>query len=353
MAAQRPSLPELIDQGAAEFESRLPGVLPRLRNSVIGVINRVLAGALSALYQYAEWMNRQAWPDVAEAEFLDGHGARWGVLRTPAAGASGSVTFTGANGALVPLGTVVQRADGLQYSSRAAGVVAAGTLVLAVRASGAVLAGQLTNALLGTALQLVTPIAGVNAAASAATALAGGADAEADAPYRARIMARIQQVPQGGSQRDYEAWVRAVPGVTRAWVYPLEQGPGTVVLRFMREDDLTGAVPDAGEVAAVQAQIDLLRPVTAVAYVVAPEPLLLNLTIQMTPISAAVRAAVAAELAELLRREAVPGGTLLLSHIRETVSTSAGEVDHSIVLPAANVVAGTGQILQLGVITWQ
>ncbi len=348
MPFDRPTLPELIDQGATELESRLPGVLARVRRSLVGVLNRVFAGGLSALYQYAEWLNKQAWPDQAEAEYLDGHGARWGKARNPATTATGSVRFTGADGVNVPITTAVQRADGQQYKTTAAGVVAGGQLIVAAES---VNAGQVANADINTPLLLSTPIVGLNSAAIAYTALSGGTDIELDDAYRARILQRIRKVPQGGRVDDYVAWALEVPGVTRAWVYPGELGAGTVVLRFVRDAD-AGPIPDAGEVAAVQAYIDALRPVTATLSVVAPVATALNLTIQLVPNTVAVKAAVEAELQDLLLRRASPGTTLLLSQIREAISIAAGETDHVLTVPAANVVYGAGQLPVLGVITW-
>ncbi|RYE88861.1 MAG: baseplate J protein, partial [Oxalobacteraceae bacterium] len=58
------------------------------------------------------------------------------------------------------------------------------------------------------------------------------------------------------------------------------------------------------------------------------------------------------ELRDLLVREAAPGKTLLLSHIREAVSTAAGETDHVLVSPAANVVPPTGHMPTFGSIAW-
>lgn len=348
MPMNRPTLEELIDTGAAEFESRLPGVLARVRRSIVGVLNRVLAAGLSALYQYAEWLNKQAWPDQADEEYLAGHGLRWGVERTPAVAATGTVRLTGTDGAVVAAGTTLRRADGLLYTTTAEGAIAAGQVLVSVQASTL---GQDGNAGIGTALSLASPIAGVVSAATAYTALAGGSDIEDVDAYRARILARIRKPPQGGNTDDYLAWMLAVPGVTRAWVYPGEQGAGSVVLRFMRDDDVS-PIPDAGEVATVQAAVDAVRPVTASVYVVAPVATPLNFTIQLTPNTSAVRGAVEAELRDLILREAQPGGTLLLSHLREAVSSAAGETDHVMTVPSANVVHGTGQIATMGVITW-
>lgn len=348
MPFERPTLPQLIDQGATEFESRLPGVLARVRRSLVGVINRVVAAGLAALYQYAEWLNKQAWPDQADAEYLNDHGARWGIPRKEAVAATGSARLSGVDGTVIPLGTVLQRADGVLYTTTAEAVIAAGQAIVSVIASTA---GQNGSTGINTALSLAAPIIGVAAAATAYTAISGGADIEGDDAYRARILQRIRQVPSGGSKADYVAWALEVSGVTRAWMYPGEQGAGTVVLRFMRDDDAS-PIPDAGEVATVQAYVDAVRPVTAAFTAVAPVAVALNFTIQLTPSTAAVKAAVQAELTDLLRREAEPGGTILLSHLKEAVSVAAGETDHVMSAPAANVVYATGQIATMGVITW-
>lgn len=348
MPFERPTLPELIDQGAAELESRLPGVLARVRNSVVGVLNRVLAGALSALYKYADYQALQFYPDTCAAGTLPAHGALWGKPRLPAAAAVGTVQFNGVNGAAVPIGVVVQRADGVQYSTAAAGLIAAGVANVPVVA---VAAGQLGNAVVATRLTLTTPVNNVNAVASAIAALAGGADVEAIEPWRARVLARIRKPPQGGADFDYTAWALDVPGVTRAWVYPGEQGPGTVVLRFVRDND-ANQIPDATAVAAVQNYVDALRPVTATTYVVAPVATVQNFSITLLPDTPAIRAAVMAELTELYRREAKPGATMLISHQREAISSAAGETDHVLVMPNANQVYTTGQMPTLGNITW-
>jgi uncharacterized phage protein gp47/JayE len=87
--------------------------------------------------------------------------------------------------------------------------------------------------------------------------------------------------------------------------------------------------------------------------VVAPVAVPLDLTITgLTPDTAAVRAAIEAEIIDLLRREAVPGGTILLSHLREAISIAAGEADHALTIPAANVTHATGELAVLGTITW-
>ena len=62
--------------------------------------------------------------------------------------------------------------------------------------------------------------------------------------------------------------------------------------------------------------------------------------------------AVEAELRDLLARDAEPGGTILISRIREAVSIAAGETDNVVSTPTANVTHAAGELAVLGVITW-
>ena len=199
---------------------------------------------------------------------------------------------------------------------------------------------------------MVTPIAGVQSQAQvAAGGLTGGADIEVDTALRARLLARIRQPPHGGALHDYVAWALEIPGITRVWPVAGELGVGTVTVRFVRDDD-TDPIPDAAEVVALQAHLDAVRPVTAQVFAVAPIPVALDLQIRLTPNSTTVQAAVTAELQDLLRREAEPGATLLLSHIREAISIATGETDHELLAPVANVEHAAGEMPVLGTITW-
>ncbi len=347
MPLERPTLTQLIAQTQADALARAQIDDP-LRRADVMVYARVLAGLIHGIYGLAEWIARQVIPDTAEAEYLGRWASVWGVARKPAARATGTVQFTVQAGAVIPTGTVLQALDGQQYETTGA---ATGSVPTSTATVEAVTTGAIGNRTAGQTLTLVSPVAGVQATALASE-LSGGSDVESDDLLRARLLARISMPPQGGSASDYLAWALAVPGVTRAWVSASELGPGTVVVRFVRDADVS-LIPDAGEVAAVQAYIDQRRPVTAAVTVLAPTSAPLNFTVSgLVPDTPALRAAVEAELADLVRREASPGGTLLLSRIRAAISATAGEADHTLVSPSANVVAGAGAITTMGTVTW-
>lgn len=350
MSFARPTLQQLIDRVQADIESRLPGTDARLKNSVLAILARAEAGGVHGLYGYLDWLANQLMADTAEAEFLDRHVAIWNVTRLAPAKALGTVTFTGTTGTVIPAGTELQRSDGWLYTTDADATIASGTATAAVTASTAGAAG---NTAAAATLTLTSPISGVNSSATvAAGGLTGGTDAETDDALRARLLARLQAPPHGGADFDYVAWATEVAGVTRAWAKPLESGPGTVAVRFMTDNLTVNGIPDAPKVAEVQTYIGARRPVGASPTVSAPTAVALNCTIHIVPDTSAVRAAVQAELTDMLRREAEPGGTILLSHIREAVSLAAGETDSVVSVPSADVTHTASQIAVMGTITW-
>ena len=323
MAFNRPTLAQVIDRVATDVFSRLLQE-DILRRADADVYARVVAGVTHGLYGYLDWISRQVMPDTAESEYLDRWASLWKIPRKPAEFATGSATVTGQVGAVVLAGTVLQALDRVQYEVTADVTFVGTTAVVDLQS---VLAAASGNRAAGQAFALVTPVSGVETTATAG-AMSGGADVETDDALRARLLARIQTPPHGGSAADYVAWALEVPGVTRAWCYPLEMGVGTVTVRFMRDMDVS-PIPDAGAVADVQAHIESVRPVTGHLYVVAPVAEPVNYSIAVVPNTPAVKAAVLAELDDLHAREAIPGGTLLLSHMRAAISAAAGETNYT------------------------
>lgn len=350
MSIDRPTLPALVARAETDLSGRLLDGATPLPRSVVAVLARVLAGQTHLLYGYLEWLAAQPFVDAAEAEYLERHGSTWGVARKAAVAAAGSVSLTGTDGAVLPAGTELQRVDGVLYTTDAEATVAAGVAVVAITAREA---GEAGNTAAGLELTLTSPVTAMQSTAVVASGgLTGGTDAEGDAALRARILARIQTPPMGGSKADYEAWALAVPGVTRAWVYPRPTSGATVWVAIVADDADDGPIPSTELVAAAQEYIDSKRPVTAEAVVFAPAPLVVPITMALSPDTPATRAAVAAELGDLFAREAEPDGTIYLSHLREAISVSAGEVDHTITSPTADIVATGLQFPVLGTITF-
>ncbi len=356
MPFARPSLATLLQRCAAELAQRL-GLGALLERGPLRVLSALIAGQSHAAHGFADWVSRQIIPDTADPENLERWADLWGVARKAAGPADGFVHFTGTNGTVIPPGLVVQRADGVQYQTTAPGGISGGVANVAVEA---LVGGATGNADIGTPLQLVSPLAGLATNCTVADdgsgrGITGGSDTESDADLRARLKQRVQNTPNGGSVADFERWALEVSGVTRAWVRREPNGPGSVGVWFVLDDDPISIIPATPKIDEVFAHIDPLRPAGMAAdglIVAAPVALPLDPNIQLTPSTAAVKAAVQAALEDLLRREASLGDPLLLSHINEAISDAAGEADHVLVSPVADVTALPTEIHVLGTITW-
>ncbi|MGE8690961.1 MAG: baseplate J/gp47 family protein [Achromobacter sp.] len=349
MPVPRPTLPQLIEQLASEMQSRLPGVLARARRSLAGVLVRVFSGGLDSLYKYLERLIRNAWPDQCDEEELPSHGARWGVTQKLASPATGSLLVAGEAGTPLPAGTVFQRGDGVRFTVDVGVTLSAGGAIVGITAEQA---GQLGNTAKDAQFTLASPVDRINSVAVASTEISGGADIERAEPYRARILERIRRPPHGGSQDDYVGWAKEVPGVTRAWCTPNGMGVGTVAVRFVRDDD-DDPIPDAGEIETVRQHIESVRTVTAELFVLPIVPLPINYVISgLEPDTAEVRAAIIAELKDMHTRDAIPGGTILRTHMNEAISIAAGEHDHVLSSPAGNVTCLPGELATFGGVSW-
>ena len=91
---------------------------------------------------------------------------------------------------------------------------------------------------------------------------------------------------------------------------------------------------------------------TADVYIVAPVPVPINCNLRISPDTPRLRVLVAEALWASLRRDATPGGTVIVSRLNEAISQTDGEDDHTLITPAANIQLATGQLAVPGAINW-
>lgn len=353
MPFDRPALAALRARVRQDIRARVPGTDPLLRRSNLGVLADVEAGLAHLLYGRLAWCFDQVFPDTAETAFLDRWAAIWGVERLLATHATGRVSWPANPGAAIAPGSLATRGDGVVFAIPTGGSESGGEIEVDV---AAVDAGVAPNTAPDVEMTLATVPAGVSPlGAVVAPGIAGGADDEADAALRARLLLRIRMPPRGGAASDYVQWALEVAGVTRAWVSPLELGAGTVVVRFMMDAVRASAqgIPESGDVALVQAHINAVRPITADVTVLAPTPLPVDVTIaSLDPDTPATRGAIEDELLDLFVRIAEPGGTLLPADLVRAASAAAGVRRFDLTTPASPVTPAGGEIAVLGTVSW-
>ena len=312
------------------------GAKAMIPNSVLRIMSDAQAALTHLTLLYLDWLAKQLMPDTAEQEWLDRHGIIWLTNADGSKGrkqptyANGEIQFTGDDGTVIPLGTVLFGANLVQYQTITEGTIGTGFATAEAVALTAGVVGNLTD---GTTLALSPAITGVESATLLGD-MAGGVDTETDEQLRERILFRIQNPPMGGSEADYVRWAMSVPGVTRAWAAP-EQGIGTITVRFLMDDlypDNYG-LPTAADIMVVDAYIEKMRPVTVKdTYVMAPVMLFYDLTIvNLTTDNATVRARIEQSLKDMEFAKAKPGQTMYRSWVDEAISAAIGEETHELI----------------------
>ena len=349
MAFQRPKLTDIIQRVKADFNLRLSGTNETLKFTLGNVLSYVIAGASHLLHAHLDFIAKMTLPSSAENEYLEIHGDIWGVARKTVSFAYGSVKFTGSDGFGVATGTLIKGGNGIEYSTEESGIISGGELILPVVANTPGAIGNLENT---EVLNLVNPIAGVASEVSIEIeGITEGTDTESDSAYKQRILDRVRNPISGGTVADYKRWTLEVPGVTRAWIFPLNTGPGTVGVTFV-QDDNPDIIPVNQKILEVRTYIEERRPITAEVDVFAPLAVEVNFNIVCIPDTVEVRTAIENELKDLILREAAPGTPIPLTHIREAISVAAGENDHTLNSPTEDLTYDSNEIPVFGAVTW-
>ena len=380
------SLVDLSQAARKYFTQSLDGAIASVWANTFTVTAKVLALIGQGLELRRRWLVKQLFASTADRAWLIRHGFELGLQPDPATSAIGSATGPTASGVLIPAGLQYARGSGAVFNG-AAPITTGGTSVSHTLAADA--AGAAGNTTAGTSLTLVDPDDAPVGSPTTLTVdvapdgsgLSGGADEQDLEAFRAQVLYRKRNPPQGGSAADYAEWVlEAVPAARHVYVDSYQNDARAVWLQFTVLNlpagvdgsdqtavlaaflaDPTIIIPTAGQIAAAQAYVSdpIRRPVTARVFVTPPTPVPVAVTVAgLTPGTADAQTAARLEVAATFLDRAQPGTPsvpfkLSQSWIDEAVSRATGEVSHDLLSPATDLAFTAGQIPVPGAITFQ
>lgn len=368
MSFKTPSLEDLVTAQIRAFSANLEGADAGLLVNNLRPVAKISAGGLYELHLALAKASDQKFVLTCEAGYLDRHGAEMKppVSRKSAARAAGFVALTSTGPVTLATGAILSRSDGVQFAVEAGIVLpSAGSADVRVTATAAGAAG---NTAAGSALSASSGLTGPATLSVASDGVGGGADAEQDETYRARLLFAKAYPEHGGAPADWLRYVLAVPGVTAAYIDPLAAGRGTVVVYPLFGSTRPSGIPTETERLLVKAALDLARPGAGLPVVRAAAAVPVDVTISgLMPATPEVRNAVVAELAYAFARLgrvaglsvphpsmpflAIPA-SFSRSWIWQAVANATGEERHSVDAPAADVSLTAGQIATLGAVTF-
>lgn len=332
--------------------------------STVRYLSRAQAKELYLIWGFLHWLSLQAIPDTATDVYLEMWASLKGITRKPASLATGTITFTGTAGTSIPAGTVIQRSDGFTYTTDVLSNVGSPVAITATAS------GSQGNTAAGTTLSLASPIAGVQSQATLTSAITSGADMETDDSLRVRMKDAFSVQAIGGSAQDHVDWALAVSGVNQAWCAPTPIKSGQVMLYVMGDrtnqfqgypQGTNGAATGepryttaTGDQLTVANVLQAKKPVGEILVVCSPINTPINITITgLSSATASVQSAVRTALSDLFHLEGTPLETNISNaSIINTISNAAGTTSFTLSSPTGNIILPTGQLPEVGTITW-
>lgn len=359
-----------------QFKPTLTSIYDRVLTDLAGtahssrrVFAKAIAGCSYLLYGYADLLSKNLHPLYANNGTLDDWAAIWledgRKLETKA---SGIITVVAVEEIDLPTGTIFQYQD-LEYGAVEFETIQdekfSGSKDIWIRA---VLPGKIKVIASGQLLQSQSTIAGMKPEAVVKDQIDGGTDTESDEALRERIRDRVRNPPQGGSPQDYIVWAKVVPGISRAWVAPRIQGPGTVGVAFV--DDQSGGLPTQAATRELLKKLSQDGPAATRFVSVDLEPRPVDFKILIEPYSLEVAERIKSELATLIRVVSEPvasgsseyewlnsrgkktRGVLTTADIHDALSLVPKD-RYRVVLPdpESDTLTEPGQIMTLGRVT--
>jgi uncharacterized phage protein gp47/JayE len=213
------------------------------RQNLLKVFASVDAGIYHQLLGDLDFLAKQIFPDTAEGEYLREH---WSSKVPPlyAITASGEITMTGTANKPIPSGVVFEAASGERYYlGNAYRIGSNGQAIVAGKAENP---GQQGNLAAGEKLSVISavPVGIDSEAVVSGNGIIGGADAETDEEYLARVLAFLRNPSRYGKTGDFALWARdATAEVSAAWEYKNFGVFGAVLIQVIKGNQIDGVHP--------------------------------------------------------------------------------------------------------------
>jgi uncharacterized phage protein gp47/JayE len=289
------------------------------RHSLLKVFAAVDAGILHQNLGDLDFLALQLFPDTAEGDYLRQH---WASRVTPlyAIGASGDALLNGIPNKPVPAGLVFASASGERYyTEKAYKTGADGTAAITVKSQGT---GLNTNLVPGEELTIVSSVpAGIESKALViGEGIIGGADAESDEEYLARVLLWLRNPVRYGKTGHFAAWARdSSPEVSNAWEYKSFGFFGALMIQVIGGNQLNG-VFQVDNITEVTNYINKEAP-PIIFTVRTPQIINLNPTVSLPPLedTQANREIAANRMKAFLQIAAMPGVQVTAGALRSAI----------------------------------
>ena len=114
-----------INSGQSDVSKQID---PTILNSYIGGLVKAISGGIDSNNDLTERVLKEIFIQTSEKEFLERWGVIFGITRQAAEKSTGTLSFTGLSGGLIPSGTILTRSDGEGYVTTSSSTITSQTI---------------------------------------------------------------------------------------------------------------------------------------------------------------------------------------------------------------------------------
>jgi len=342
-------------QTEAAIKQRMLDAVPSDLNKTEGhfIYDGISPAAIELALAYIEMdrIIKLGFAQTSYGQYLDYRAGEHGLTRKAATKATGQVTISGANGTVVPVGSIFATGAGVQFATTAEVTIGAGGSIAAN--VEAVLAGASGNVPGASITAIPVSIPGVTAVTNAAPTT-GGTDTESDVALIERLLEKVRLPATSGNSAHYLQWAKEVAGVGDAKVLPIWNGAGTVKVVIIDSNKQPAAADIVQDVADY---IETVRPIGATVTVASATGLNIavtaTVTLEVGAVLADVQAAFEASLTDYLKSIAFQKDYVSYAQVGVLLFDTPGVADYSgltVNTGTANVAVGDTEVAVIGTV---
>jgi len=339
-----------VEQIKNDILNRISSDLDKSEGSFINDMVSGVAYEIWKVYQSMDALIPIAFVDETSGEYIDKRAAEYGIKRKPGTKAEVALSFTGTDGTVIPKGKIFVTSEGLQFETSEDVTIENGAASVTATA---VEIGSEYNVEVETITGQLISLSGLTSVTNPEPAT-GGADPETDAALVKRLYDYLQNPATSGNAAHYRQWALEVDGVGAAKVIPLWNGPGTVKVLIVGNNN---EPVDQSIVEKCRVHIEENRPIGATVTVVSAEGLPINVSVSViidsTTTLENVRDSFEEALRVYLRSIAFSKYTLVYNRVAYMLLDIPGVIDYTSLTingGTTNITIGDDQVPVLGTV---
>ncbi len=342
------SLQEIKDRVYNDFVASFQNAITPLKKSFFEVLANAVSGAIQLLYIYLDNVQADSFLNsCTQSRVLNYFAPLNRLVQKEATIATGTVTFTGVESSVIPVGTKIIYNSNLEYETTIEGTISSGFVDIVCES---VEKGTVNNTINNITLFLVVPVDGIDNNVVSTDGFSGAIDEETIESLRTRCIVKQGDSPQIDNNNYYKSLAMELSNVKAAFIAELKNGTGTFGVTILTYSN--DGVPVQADIDEVEAYFQSNNAVPSYAE---PEYFLPTIVSQDFEILLAVNSSDNQTTVEQLLRDYLylyqeSGETFDFLGLSNVLQESSARLISP--LPSDSIAIAIDEVLDVGTITW-